>query len=344
MHGDVYSLADQDLFGVAAAIARDAARSVGGTLTEARDPPLPADAYARYWRAKFAATKREHDALRAARDMLKKLVADYPSFAEAHAALADIYAHKTGEHLGLPRVDTFAEAELHLSKAVSFAGETAATLVTGSLLAFYRDQDFASALKSARKSTELESANSYAWQTRAMVASAAGRDDEALKSAARALALDPLRPDLLWDNVWFLYVAGRYADAAVAAKDAEAISPPIEAYLALIAEARGDEQVALSHWVKRAQARGLALKPEAVRDYGDLLAAMDGEPDYKDGGAPLAFLLLKLERRDDAIKAMTAGGGARDNWMLMWARRLPGLESVIRDPAVAPLLPAPIEA
>ena len=85
---------------------------VSAALVES-DPAI----FEQYWRARYLWSLREHGAIRQALKILSDITAQAPDFAPAHAALADIYAHKTAEDLGLARRDTFARAETHLAKA-----------------------------------------------------------------------------------------------------------------------------------------------------------------------------------------------------------------------------------
>ena len=57
----------------------------------AADAPIVED----YWRARYLWSLREHGAIREALRLLTDLISKTPDYAPAHAALADIYAHKT---------------------------------------------------------------------------------------------------------------------------------------------------------------------------------------------------------------------------------------------------------
>ena len=92
-----------------------------------------------YWRARYLWSLRETGAIREAHRLLRDIVEDAPRYAPAHAALADIYAHKTAEELGLPRVETYALAERHLSRALVLAPELSEAFVSRAYLSFFRD-------------------------------------------------------------------------------------------------------------------------------------------------------------------------------------------------------------
>jgi len=141
---------------------------------------------ARYVRARELWSRREHDAVVQAWRLLTGIVAEDPAFAPAHAALADIYAHKTGEDLGLPEMETFREAQRHLDAARALDARMPELDVTQALLDFYRDHQPRNGLASVDAALAKDSEFAYTWQTRAMLLSALGKHDEALKSIARA--------------------------------------------------------------------------------------------------------------------------------------------------------------
>lgn len=340
--GSAVTIERKGLVGAASAIVEEAARAAGRPRASGTSAAVVLnETTADYWRARFLAARRDHESLRAARDLLNGVIAERPDFAPAHAALADIYAHKTGEVLGLPRVDTFAEASRHLAAAQRIGGETSETAVTASLLLFYRDRDIDGARRLIERAVDLDRQNALAWQTRAMILSATGEDAKALASVERAEKIDPASDSILWDKVWFLYCAGRYDAALSAARRAQQVSAPNHLYLALINAALGREDEAFKAWARRATVRGLAAPPEgqgAKADYQALLAAMAADPAYDDYVPPRAILKLKAGDRAGAVADLAAAGSPRDNWMMIWASRIPDLQPLRSDPRVAPLL------
>lgn len=343
VHGEAYLLSGRSIVEVAHEIALDAARAIGApeVISAPTENLFPPETYALYWRARYSASFRQHDTLRRARDILVTLIGKYPDFAAAHAALADIYAHKTGEHLGLPRVDTFAEAQAHLDEARRLGGETSDIAVTEALLSFYRDLDVSASRAHIAQATKLAPANALAWQTKAMIESAAGNDSAALEAVNRALSLDNSDPSIHWDKVWFLYIAGKYKEALEAAVDAERYSPRNYLYLSLINEALGRHAEAYESWAARARERGLeAASPKAAgeaEDYRRLLEMAAHDSRYTDHGATLALARMRAGDVSGARAALLAAGPPRNSWFMLWARRLPELAELHGDPEIAVL-------
>jgi DNA-binding winged helix-turn-helix (wHTH) protein/tetratricopeptide (TPR) repeat protein len=344
--GETYAVRNVSIAARARQISRDIAASLGEDLRELPDAhPFPAEAHELYWRARYLWSLREDDSPRRARDLLLQLVRLYPAYAPAHAALADIYAHKTGEHLGLGRTDTFVEADRHLARAKALIGQSSETEVTDALLAFYRDRKAAVALAHANEAIRRRPGNALAWQTAAMILSAQGRFMECLRAIGRAAVLDPASDSILWDRVWFLYVAGRYAEALAAADAARKVSAPVFLYYALTYDALGREPEALQAWIDRAHSHGLdsvaaARARAAVRGttgaaaYSALIGALATSKTYSDDGVPMAVLLVHAGRPDAAILELARFDNPRDAWLGIWADRVPALRPLLGDPRV----------
>jgi DNA-binding winged helix-turn-helix (wHTH) protein len=346
-----YPIRDASIAARGREIARDVGASLGEDLPELADPhPFPAQAHELYWRARYLWSRRAETSAREARDILVQLLRAYPDYGPAHAALADIYAHKTGEHLGLARADTFAEAQKHLNRAVALMGSSSETDVTRALLAFYRDHDATRALSDIDDALRRNPNNALAWQTRGMLDSVLGRDQDALQAIDRAAAIDPVSESIPWDRVWFLYVAHRYEDALREAETARRTSAPVYLYLALTYEALSRPHEALQAWIDRAQAHGLSEPARAAAEralqggragpqgYAALLDAEASDPNYHENGAVLAVLAEHAGRPDLARAALSRPTDPRDGWLLAWRKRLPILAALSDDNAAPKVL------
>ncbi len=295
-----------------------------------------------YWRARYLWSLREHQAIRQALRMLEDIAIKAPNYAPAHAAIADIYAHKSAEELAIDRAETYPLAEHHLERAFNLDPDLAEAFVTRAYLAFFRDRDANLAMSEIDKAIVQQPNNALAWQTKAMIASAAGQARTSLQAIDRAQDLDPLSAGIAWDKVWHLYNAGRHDDAINAATDAKRIAPPIHVYEALIHLSRDDDQAAFESWLNRALQRGL---PQVRGDEIRQIAHADGPraglaaiaidataaEHYRELPLPHAALLLALGDNDAAIQVMLNDKPKEKSWWWSWYDVFPGIAPLRND-------------
>lgn len=299
------------------------------------DPPEQLE---RLFQARQLWSRRDDESVPEAVAMLTGILEADPGSAAAHATLAMIYAHKTGEHLGMPALDTFREAQRHLDRARDLAPELPDVDVAQALLDFYRDHQPRKALASIDRALERDPDSSLAWQDRAMVASALGHHDESLRSIERAAELDPVSPSIAWDRVWFLYLARRQEDARTALQQVERSSGRNLLYEALIARAFDEPRRALDLWVERSARLGFALpapgRVAAEADgslpagYAELLRQTAALPAYHDYPGVRAIWQLESGDPDAALATLTDAPPSRDNWMVLWLRELPAFDAL----------------
>lgn len=341
----VYPLEGASLLAQGGTIAHDVAQAAGYSIgAGAANTDVPPEAWARYWEAQYAAAQAAPGMRRRARDMLMLLIYDYPNFARAHVALAEVYTGTTPETLGLPGFDTFAAARQQLEIARDLAGETADTAILSAFLDFITRRSFTDALSAARHATVLEPSRAEAWQVLALVLSVGKRDDEALTAVHRAAELDPASMDILWDEVFYLYAAGRYEQALAKGEYASRISGPWPMYMALIYDALNRPADAFAQWIERARKRhlsdaGIAAAQRAARQrglqagYAALIGALGTE--YRETGVPLAVLRINAGDRDGAVAALTEKPDVRDQWLSPFVDRVVNLRGLRHDPRLA---------
>jgi len=288
-----------------------------------------------FLRARQLWSLREHDAMLEARRILQELIAADAGFAPAHAALADIYAHKTGVDLGVSELDTFREAQRHLDRARALDADLPEAFVTQAILDFYRDDQAQKALVSVDAALMRDAGFAYAWQTRAMLLSALGRHEDSLAAVTRARDLDPSSQSIRWDEVWFLYLAGEAERAHAALARESQRSQPNYLYGALIEQQRGNERAALEMWLARLERRGAKLPdPSAVQAqaagdargaYRELLRQVRLVPDYRESSVVLAAWTLLAGDADQARSMLAGQSPDRNNWLTFWMQELPVL-------------------
>lgn len=310
-------------------IAGDVARALGLESPATRLARVGPEAHERYWRARYLWDRRTHESIRAARQILEALVADEPGFAAAYAALADIYAHKSGEELGIPRLDTFAAARRHLRTARSLGPATSEIFVTEALLSFYADRDYRAARAAAQRAVELAPGRPASWQTLAMVESATGSREAALAAIERARTLDPGSGSVAWDRAWHLFVAGRQAQALAAAEEARRTGQSVSLLLALIRGAEGRTDAAFEAWLQRsaeagAGAEALAaarIQPDRRAAYAMLAEAVAASARPR-RPVIVALLFMQANRPAEAARSLGEAERGRSDWMTAWVPRM----------------------
>jgi transcriptional activator of cad operon len=235
---------------------------------------------ARYVRARELWSRRDQESILEARRLLQEIVDRDSGYAPAYAALADIYAHKTGAELDLPELETFREAQRLVDRARALRPDMPELHVTQALLDFYRDEQPQKALRSIDEALRIDPRFAYAWQTRAMVLSALGKPRGSLDAIERAAQLDPASTSIEWDRVWFLYLARDYEQAYNAFRQTSEHSRPNYLYGALIEEARGRHQEAFWLWLSRLDQKQLSLSD---RTYIEALANRGALPEADAG-------------------------------------------------------------
>lgn len=307
-------------------------RTVSQDATASR--AVESTATAKYLQARQLWGRREHDATLQARDLLGQVIQENPEFAAAHAALADIYAHKTGDELGLPELETFREAQRHLDRAQTLDPNIAESYVTQALLDFFRDHQPRKALASVDVALSKDAQFAYAWQTRAMLMSAVGEHAKSLEAIARARELDPVSTSIGWDEVWFLYLAGE-SERALAAFDRESRnSEPVYLYGALIEQSRANTRAAMKFWLQRLRVREaaiadpraievLATEGSTVDAYRELLRQANAVDGYQESTVVLAIWEYLAGNAAAARDALASTTPDRRSWLSLWVQEMP---------------------
>lgn len=337
-----YPVADANFAALADSIAADLREPLklapATQVYKAADPSIVET----YWRARYLWSLREHQAIRQALRMLENIAIKAPNYAPAHAAIADIYAHKSAEELAIDRAETYPLAEHHLDRAFDLDPNLAEAFVTRAYLAFFRDRDAKLAMTEIDKAITAQPTNAIAWQTKAMIASAAGQARTSLQAIDRARDLDPLSAGIAWDRVWFLYIAGRSDDALVAAKDARRIAPPVHVYEALIHLMRNDDDAAFESWLNRALMRGMeSERATQIRQIANssgpraglvaIAADATAAQSYREVTLAHAALLSALGQDDAAVQLMLNDKPKEKSWWWSWYHVIPGIAPLRND-------------
>jgi eukaryotic-like serine/threonine-protein kinase len=209
-----------DVFQVQADVAMRVARELGLALAAGQRrhleerPTGDLAAYDLYLRGRYAWHQRTAAGLDEARRLLEEAIQLDPSFAPAHAALADVYT-VLPLWSDLPPDQTYPRAKAAALEALRLDSTLAAPFaVLGDINAMY-EWDWASAERNFRRSLALDpnNANTHHWYSGDYLLTV-GRFDEAVAEARRARELDPLSLTINGGLGRALLTARRPAEAA----------------------------------------------------------------------------------------------------------------------------------
>ncbi len=157
--------------------------------------------------------KRTAEAVRRGLACFEEAVRLEPSYAPAHAGIADSYIVDGGRYLDVPPKVAYARARAAALRAIELEdtlGEAHTSLAA--VLTDY-DWDWAGADREYRRAIELNPnyVTAHSWYAEHL--SRMGRHDEAVAEARRALELDPVSIFSSMLVAWILYFARRYDEA-----------------------------------------------------------------------------------------------------------------------------------
>ncbi len=280
-----------DAFAVQQEIAHDVADRLRGTLgtpvTAVADSAAPdAESYDLYLKGRYAWHRRTAADLRSAVDLLSQAVARAPSWARAHAGLADAYA-VSGFYDYLPPKEAFPAAERTARRALELDPGLGAPHATLGYVHLYYEWRWDAADEEFRRAIELDPAYSTAHQWYGNYLTAMGRFPEAIAHMREAQERDPLSLIANAALGWSLYYARNYTEAVAQFHRTLELYPDFE----------------LAHlW----QSQALTAEGEldaAMREIGEAVRLSKGTSLTR---AALAHVLAAAGRRDSA-RAVIAG-------------------------------------
>lgn len=208
-----------DVFTVQDAMATDVARELALTLASGTGPrsskqPTNPAAYERYLRARYLVTQRTPEDSRRAAELLEEVTAMDPSFAPAHAVLADAYL--SIPWLGAPLEPYVSRARQAALRSLQLDPTGAdAHAVLGTILAQF-DWDPAGGERELKRAFELGPDDPVVLRFYSLYLWNEGRFDEALALNERELALDPASVFAHRNQAIILYYARRYEESVAA--------------------------------------------------------------------------------------------------------------------------------
>jgi TolB-like protein/tetratricopeptide (TPR) repeat protein len=306
---NVFALQDE----IAGLIAKNLSLKLGATSAASTAPVNP-QAFELYLQGRQAWNRRTPEGYARAEELLNRALALDPSFARAHAALADValVRDQSGGKIG-----SFAQrGSPELAKIVAQI-ERALALDPNSAEAHaslgnarWMGWQLEAAARELRTSIALNPnyASAHQWLGRVLMND--GRMDEGLTELKLAAELDPLSARILDNYAWALRLAGNYTESLATAERALAMQPDSAQALtakgtALLALRRMDEAVAI--------ARRMKSNDTSNVDGGVMILAGAGLKAEAEAVLPLVtdegwkfFAFAALGRREESAAAFDA--------------------------------------
>lgn len=265
---------------------RDVAMRVADSLTMsvlrvAVTPRMPsAEAYDATLRGRALRLQATESSLSRAQEYFEQAIALDPTYAPAHAGLADVYHMLGGPGWEIERPrELLLKAQTAARRAIDLDPRQPHGYAVRGMTRLWLDGDVAGAEEDIRRAISLNASFALAHQYLSTVLVVSGRPAEAILSARRALQLDPLAPSSGTTFAYRLYYGAQYAEALREFDRALEGSPDYSSAwlgksqtlraLGRLAEARSALDAAERHsggrWYIRAY-RGYALGVDGDRD------------------------------------------------------------------------------
>jgi DNA-binding winged helix-turn-helix (wHTH) protein/TolB-like protein len=205
--------AENDVFRLQDALASQAAHSLIDKLTEQQTKLLTrrgtddVEAYKLYLRGRHEWTKRTADGFERSIDAFRKAIDRDPSYALAHAGLADAYVLLPDYNLESPS-EAFPKAKAAALRALEVDPDSARARTTLAYINATFDWNYAEAEKQYLAAIESEPNYATAHQWYGEMLCALHRYEEADAQLSKAVSLDPLVPVTLSERAVVLYYKG----------------------------------------------------------------------------------------------------------------------------------------
>lgn len=227
------------------------------------------EAYEKYLRGRFYQTQNTAAGLARSIEFYEQSVALDPTFAEAHAGIAD--ANLILFNLGIRSAgETIPSARRALNRALQLNSDLSSTHTSLALIQFLIDRNWPEAQKSLERAIQLDPNNADAYLRYGYFLITVGRFDEALEKLNRARELNPLSP-ICQTNIGMAYMFARKYPEAIDQLERTAAENP---------------QFSLTQWLL-----GLSLEEsgDVARAFDESLKALE-----IDGGGAFAGELRKV--------------------------------------------------
>jgi TolB-like protein/Tfp pilus assembly protein PilF len=254
---NTYDLEPSGLLKVQQELGTAIARQVGGEFSTRaepaeRHPTQDADAHDLYLRSRYYWYQRTPESMRKSVEYLEAAIQKDPSYALAHAGLADTYVVQAMITGADPR-DLWKKARMESEKALALDPNLAEAHTAKGMASFFMAWDWPDAERSFRRAIELNPNYAIGHQFYAHFLSNARRPEEALAEIQKARDIDPLSPMMHSFAGAIFVIARRYDDALPALQQSLAINPdffPTHSVLGLFYQQTGKPDAAIEEYRK----------------------------------------------------------------------------------------------
>jgi len=254
---NTYDLQLAGLLSVQQEIGSAIARQIGGEFsqqakTAVRNSSQDADAYDLYLRGRYYLSQRTAESMRRSVECFEAAIQKDPTYALAHAGLADTYVIQAMISGSDPR-ELWEKARFETEKALSLDPNLAEAHTAAGMASFFMGWKWAAAEHSFQRAIQLNPNYAIAHQYYAHFLSNARRHEEAIGEIQKAREIDPLSPMMHTYTGGILVLARRYNDALPALQQALSIDPdffPTHSVLGLYYQQTGKPDVAIEEYRK----------------------------------------------------------------------------------------------
>jgi DNA-binding winged helix-turn-helix (wHTH) protein/tetratricopeptide (TPR) repeat protein len=187
--GDVFRTQDEITLQIACSILRVLPRGVALQEEQSTTPEV----YGKTQKGRHFAEKWNEPAFERAVTFFEQAIAEDPSFARAHAALARTHASMLQYGFGEPSFNQ-QRVRTEAAKALELCPDLPEAIVALGCAQLFYDADWAGAEASFKHALMVSPGSAYACESYARLLIATGRHEEAVAAASRARELNPLSP------------------------------------------------------------------------------------------------------------------------------------------------------
>ena len=355
--GEHYQRKMSDLLAVQSEIARAISTNLRPTLAGTDEDKLKRrytdkpEAYQLYLKGRYFWLKFSPEDHKKAAEYFNQAIAIDPTFALAYSGLGDTYGASATNGWINPR-EGYPKGKVAVKRALEIDDSLAeAHTTSGALLMFY-DLDWATAEREYKRAIELNPSYSITWEVYAYLLSATGRLDEGIKTAQRAVEVDPLSVVLADDVSNANYLARRYDEAIKLYQKGLEMDPSHfggHFGLSEVYELKGMHEEAIKELQKAIDVGGRTSGPLAMLGHAYATSGRKGEAQKllaelnqmstQTYVSPydLAILYLGLGDKDRAIEQLNKAYEDRAGWII-YLKVEPILDPLRSDPRFAELV------
>jgi serine/threonine-protein kinase len=188
-------------------------------------PTVDPEAHDAYLKGRFFFNRPSDENLQKAIAQFEVVVKLSPTFAPAYSGLSDAYTWAAYNEGFIRAADAKPRAKATAERAVELDSLSAEAHTSLGVFQAWFDYDWDGSERALRRAIALNPSYAYAHDQLNQTLSIVGRFEEAIAESQRAIALDPLSPQILIDGVWTFLYAGKAAPAMELARKAAELDP-----------------------------------------------------------------------------------------------------------------------